>query len=103
MATVEGRPGYWLKASGREEQESERLRLLEKLYDPGSRARRRLVQPGWRCLEIGGGRGSVAAWLAEQVGDSGEVVVTDIDTRYLERLELPNLREIGRASCRERV
>jgi SAM-dependent methyltransferase len=52
------------------------------------------VQPGWRCLEVGAGRGSQARWLAEQVGPTGEVVATDLDTRYLERLTEPNLRVV---------
>ena len=46
------------------------------------------------ALDIGGGRGSLAVWLAEQVGSSGEVVATDVDTRYLERLDVPNLRVV---------
>ncbi len=29
------------------------------------------VGPGWRCLELGAGSGSVAAWLADQVGPNG--------------------------------
>jgi len=82
---------YRLAATGREAAEDERLGLLEQLYDPASRRRRALVQPGWRCLEIGAGRGSMARWLAEQVGPSGHVVATDIDTRYLQRLGVPNL------------
>jgi SAM-dependent methyltransferase len=84
-------PGYRLAAAGRETAEAERLHLLEQIFDPVSRQRRALVQPGWRCLEVGGGQGSMAAWLAEQVGPTGHVVVTDIDTRYLQRLDLPNL------------
>jgi hypothetical protein len=60
--------GYRLAAAGREVAEDERLSLLEELYDPASRRRRALVEPGWRCLEVGGGRGSMAVWLAEQVG-----------------------------------
>jgi ubiquinone/menaquinone biosynthesis C-methylase UbiE len=64
---------------------------LEELFDPLSRRRRALVQPGWRCLEVGAGRGSMAVWLAEQVGPTGHVVATDVDTRYLERLDVPNL------------
>jgi ubiquinone/menaquinone biosynthesis C-methylase UbiE len=82
---------YRLAAAGREAAEDERLTLLEQLYDPTSRRRRALVQPGWRCLEIGAGRGSMALWLAEQVGPSGHVVATDVDTRYLQRLAAPNL------------
>jgi SAM-dependent methyltransferase len=50
------------------------------------------VGPGWRCLEIGGGGGSVARWLCEQVGPSGHVVATDLDTRFLQELPYPNLQ-----------
>ena len=50
-----------------------------------------MVRPGWRCLEVGAGRGSMAVWLAEQVGENGLVVATDIDVTYLQRLHLPNL------------
>jgi SAM-dependent methyltransferase len=88
-----GEPGYRL-AAGREQAEDERLDLLEHLFDPGSRRRRDLVQPGWRCLEVGAGRGSMAAWLAERAGPAGQVVATDIDTRYLQRLGLPNLQVV---------
>ena len=34
---------------------------------------------GWHCLEVGGGGGSVARWLAERVGPAGRVLCTDID------------------------
>lgn len=40
---------------------------------------------GWRCLEIGGGGGSVARWLAERVGPRGHVLCTDLDTRIIEQ------------------
>ena len=43
------------------------------------------IGPGWRCLEVGGGSGSVAAWMAERVGPSGYVLVTDTDPRFMER------------------
>src|SRR4029077_15118411 len=49
---------------------------------------------GWRCLEIGAGRGAMAAWLAERVGPTGQVVATDIDCRYLARLDHPNLEVV---------
>ena len=84
-------PGYRLDARGRQQAEDDRLGLLEDIFDPLSRRRRQLVQPGWRCLEIGAGRGSMAVWLAERVGESGQVVATDIDVTYLKRLNLPNL------------
>jgi SAM-dependent methyltransferase len=94
MTTIEGSRGYGLSATGRETAEDARLGLLEQLYDPLSQARRAFVQPGWRCLEVGAGRGSLARWMAEAVGSAGEVVATDVDTRYLERLAVPNLRVI---------
>ena len=36
----------------------------------------------------------MAVWLAEQVGPAGHVVATDIDTRYLQKLDLPNLEVV---------
>jgi SAM-dependent methyltransferase len=90
-AELEEYPGYRLAATGREDFEGGRLELLEQIFDPGSRNRRERVQPGWRCLEVGAGRGSMAVWLAERVGPSGHVVATDIDLTYLARLQLPNL------------
>jgi SAM-dependent methyltransferase len=67
----------------------ERLRTLEALLDEGTRrvlAPR--VQPGARCLEIGAGGGSIAAWLCER---AGAVVATDLDTTVLSELGRPNL------------
>jgi ubiquinone/menaquinone biosynthesis C-methylase UbiE len=49
------------------------------------------VGPGWQCLEVGGGSGSVAKWLGERVGPRGRVMVTDVETRFLEHLSLPNV------------
>jgi ubiquinone/menaquinone biosynthesis C-methylase UbiE len=42
------------------------------------------IGPGWHCLEVGGGSGAVAAWMADRVGPSGYVLVTDIDPRFME-------------------
>lgn len=73
--------------------ERERLSALADLCDPFTF--RRLAQtgvgPGWRCLEVGAGTGSVAAWLLEQVGPTGSVVATDIETRWLEPMAAGNL------------
>jgi SAM-dependent methyltransferase len=38
---------------------------------------------GWRCLELGAGNGSVAGWLVDQAGPSGQVLATDINTRHI--------------------
>lgn len=48
------------------------------------------IGAGSRCLEVGGGGGSIAEWLASRAGPTGRVMVTDLDTRFLESLHLPN-------------
>jgi SAM-dependent methyltransferase len=70
-----------------------RMDALAALFDPWTirHLEAREVAPGWHCLEVGGGGGSIATWLCDQVGTSGRVVVTDIDTRFLEMLDRPNL------------
>jgi SAM-dependent methyltransferase len=45
------------------------------------------VRDGWRCLEVGGGGGSVADWLSREVGHDGSVVVTDIDPQWMVEVE----------------
>lgn len=42
------------------------------------------VQPGWRCLDLGAGGGSVTRWLAERTGPGGTVVAVDLNTDHLE-------------------
>ena len=42
----EPKPDYRLAAGGRHEAEDDRLHLLERIFDPLSRRRRELVQPG---------------------------------------------------------
>ena len=65
--------------------ESGRLQLLETCRDPGTigRLQRLGVTTGWRCLEVGAGRGSIARWLAEHVSPTGSVVAVDINPRFL--------------------
>jgi SAM-dependent methyltransferase len=75
------------------DEEDARLRLIEEGGDPDTlrRLERIGVAAGWWCLEVGAGAGSVAAWLGEQVGPSGRVVATDIDTRHLGWIGAPNI------------
>ena len=70
-----------------------RLGALEAIFDTTTTRHiaARGVAPGWTCLEIGGGGGSIVKWLASRVGPSGRVVATDLNTRFLEGLELPNV------------
>lgn len=57
-----------------------RLRAIEAICDVGSVRRLQAlgVAQGWRCLELGAGGGSIARWLAAQVGDPGAVLATDL-------------------------
>ena len=77
---------YLLSSAGREDSERVRLELLQQIFDPASCCRLEFVRPGWRCLDIGAGRGSIAAWLSQRVGDEGRVVATDMDTAGLQHL-----------------
>lgn len=62
-----------------------RFTSLETVYDPWtiSHLQATGIGPGWQCWEVGAGAGSIAAWLAERCGQSGHVLVTDIDPRFL--------------------
>ncbi|WP_426560585.1 class I SAM-dependent methyltransferase [Angustibacter sp. McL0619] len=70
------------------EQERARLAGLSAQFDPGTKRHLRTigVASGWRCWEVGAGAGSIAAWLADEVGETGHVLVTDLDTRFVEEL-----------------
>jgi tRNA A58 N-methylase Trm61 len=75
------------------EKERDRLRALEAVFDHAST--RRLadlgVGAGWRCLAVGCGAGGVAIWLARQVGPTGRVLATDVDTRFATGIAQPYL------------
>ena len=66
--------------------ERDRLEAIADVYDEGTRRHIGALglQPGWRCLEVGAGAGSIARWLAAEVGSGGHVVATDIDPRYVD-------------------
>lgn len=75
------------------EREKERLDTQAAAYEDGTR---RLIEgfrlpDDARVAEIGGGSGTVAAWLCEHVGARGTVVATDLDTRFLDALDQPNI------------
>jgi SAM-dependent methyltransferase len=73
---------------GFEQDTRERLAGIEATWDQGTRALLESlgVRPGWRCLEVGAGGGSIARWLADRVGPEGSVLATDIDTTHIESL-----------------
>jgi SAM-dependent methyltransferase len=70
-----------------------RLAALADVFDVATQQylSARGVQAGWRCLEVGGGAGTIATWLAAQVAPSGSVLVTDIDPRVIPSAGPPNL------------
>jgi SAM-dependent methyltransferase len=73
--------------------ERQRLALMSALLDPfelGHLARLG-AGPGWRCLELGSGNGSISRALAERVAPGGCVVASDIDIAYIKDLRAPCL------------
>jgi len=96
---TETSPPYLLSNAGA--QAPARFAALSAMFDPGTvrHLTSRGVTAGWHCLEVGGGGGSIAAWLADRVGPSGRVLVTDIDPRHLETLDLRNV-EVRRHDVR---
>ena len=78
-----------------------RYRELSTLYDAQTirHLEQRGIKEGWSCLEIGGGGGSIAAWLCNRVGNHGYVLATDIEPLFLQRLPFANL-EVRRHDIR---
>jgi SAM-dependent methyltransferase len=72
----------------RKDEAGDRFHALAAVYDAMTIGHFDLlgVGPGWRCLEVGAGGGSVVRHLAERVGPTGRVLATDIEPRFLEPL-----------------
>src|SRR5690349_4171438 len=66
-------------------EERARLAGMEALWDPGSQALldELGVGPGWTCLEVGAGGGSMVEWMASR---GAHVTAIDIDTRFIDHL-----------------
>ncbi|MFT5089536.1 MAG: ubiquinone/menaquinone biosynthesis C-methylase UbiE [Candidatus Latescibacterota bacterium] len=94
---------HYVFAEAAEQREYERLRLIEKSFDPATE--RRLLQTGieagWQCLEVGVGAGSIACFIAAKVGAQGRVVAADIAPRFVG--ELPNNAELVEVDIRDAV
>ena len=73
--------------------EYQRLDLMSKILDPWTRGHMGAlgVGPGWHCLELGGGNGSVSEWLCDQVGPTGSVTAIDINAVLLGLVPAQNL------------
>jgi SAM-dependent methyltransferase len=75
--------GYLL--DNQQAEAGQRFDALSTLFNP-STFRHLLaigLAPGWRVWEVGAGGPSVPSWLAAQVGPSGRVLATDVDTSWL--------------------
>jgi SAM-dependent methyltransferase len=85
------REGHYMFAEAPDDLERERITCLERMLDPvtTSRLERIGVGPGWACLEVAAGGGSIAAWLGDRVGPGGSVLATDVNTRFLGHLQPP--------------
>jgi SAM-dependent methyltransferase len=86
IATLDGANEYVFPNSN--STAAERLQVLAEIWDPVTRASldRIGVARGWSCWEVGAGYGTIARWLAERVGPTGQVLATDLDARFLEPL-----------------
>jgi SAM-dependent methyltransferase len=62
-----------------------RFEAMSQLFDPVTFRHLAAVgvAPGWACWEVGAGSASVPRWLAAQVGPSGRVLATDLDTAWM--------------------
>jgi SAM-dependent methyltransferase len=91
MRTLDGTARYAFDNGW--ERARQRLTYLEIWLDPGTiRHLTTLgVGPGWRCLEVGAGGGSIVTWLSQRVGETGGVLATDINPRFIAPLDLANL------------
>lgn len=88
----DSRRGDYLLANSSKEA-PKRFAALSEMFDSGTirHLEKCGLTKGWRCLEVGGGGGSIASWLAERVGPLGHVLATDIDTSFLETLNHRNI------------
>src|SRR5205085_11955277 len=94
MSTTSDRdytPAYTLDNKWRAARE--RLGMLEAACDPltAKHLDKVGVGPGWHCLEVGAGAGSVARMLCERVGPDGRVVAVDLEPGLLADVSAPNL------------
>lgn len=79
-----------------------RLRAIEAVFDPPTKIRLEStgLSKGWRYLELGPGAGSIMRWLGEKAGPDGRVTAVEINPRFLDVREAPNI-DVLKADIRE--
>jgi SAM-dependent methyltransferase len=97
--TMSDRPYVFTET--RPDAELERLRALEGVFDTATRhcLLAAGLEPGWRCLEVGPGAGSIARWLSDTVTEAGHVLAVDLNSRFLSGNSKANL-EVREADIR---
>jgi SAM-dependent methyltransferase len=84
-------PGYLL--DNRAAEAEQRFDSLSAMFNPVTIRHLTAigVGPGWRCWEVGVGGPSIPGWLAGQVGPTGRVLATDIDTQWAQPVASTNV------------
>jgi SAM-dependent methyltransferase len=90
---VAGSETYGSGLSSGWSEEHRRLAGAEALFDAATFRHLETVglKAGMRCLEVGGGAGSVGRFMAERVGSTGQVTITDLDTGLLRGCDAANI------------
>jgi len=80
-------------ADTQQEHERERLLAVQEVFDPITHhhLEKLGIRPGWSCLEVGPGAGSIMRWMCDRVGADGSVVAVDLDPRFVVETKRPNL------------
>lgn len=75
------------------QKERERLANMEAVFDPMTAQCLESigVREGWKCLEVGSGGGSIVEWLSKPVGSTDKVIGTDLQIKFLEAIDAPNV------------
>jgi 2-polyprenyl-3-methyl-5-hydroxy-6-metoxy-1,4-benzoquinol methylase len=65
--------------------EGSQLRLLAEILDDHSTfvLSGTGITPGWKCLDVGAGAGTITAWLADRVGPDGHVTALDKEPEHI--------------------
>jgi SAM-dependent methyltransferase len=79
-----GRDDYLL--DNRQPEAGRRFDAIASLFDPVTcrHAQELGLAPGWRVWEVGAGGSSIADWFAHQVGVTGRVLASDIETGWMD-------------------
>lgn len=76
--------------------EFERLKQIEDAFDEKTKdlIQNSGIAPGWSCLELGTGAGSILKWMSVLVGNQGNVVGIDKNIKFINPIEANNIQKI---------